>query len=600
MASGYELARRYRRLGHAVIATTLLGGLALAAVSQKLAGDRALEAVRASAGETLALQQETLTGILEKYRLLPPLLSRRADIVSVFERPWAGDNRSTARDKAIEIAGFSGAKDVAFADAEGRIFASARGIFDNSSVHESTLFEAANQGRLGRETMALNENERAYVFASAVRLDNQSKGVIAVYVRFDQIEATWSLSTNPIVVTGADDVVFLGNREDWQLRRLKSGADPILLPVNVTGGVYDLPGGGRVVEASRHLPLLNWTMHVLADHRPVDMARRNAIIIALLAAALAGIVAWFLIQRRAALEQRLRRDRASALRLERLVRDRTAELSASNISLEREVEVRAEAEAQLRRTQSELIQAAKLAALGQMSATLSHEYNQPLAAIRTYADNAGQLLQRGQPQAAQDTLRRISGLVDRMSELSRTLLAFARKPGTTVYDVQLGPVVGEALMLVGPRAKKAGVTIRRGDLDGSLTVRAGRVRLTQVVVNLVNNAIDALSGIGSDKATREPEIIIGAERDGTTTRLIVEDNGPGIAEARFDQVFEPFYSTKGVGEGIGIGLSIVYGIVRDFGGTIDAGVSRNGGARFVVNLVSAAADGKKLIEEAGE
>ncbi len=599
MASGYELVRRYRRLGRAVVAATLLGGLLLALGLQKVAGDRALDEVRASARETLALQQETINGILEKYRLLPPLLARRDDIANLFDRPWEPDNRKTARAKAIEIAGFSGAKDVAFADAEGRIFASARGIFDNSSVQETTLFEAAKQGRLGRETMSLEENERAYIFASAVREGNRAKGAIAVYVRFDQIEAAWSLSTNPIVVTGADDVVFLGNRVNWRLSRLKSGGDPILVPVDAAASVYDVADGGRAVEASRHLPLLNWTLHVLADYSPVEIARRSAMIIAALAAALVGIVTWYLIQRRAALVQRLRRDRASALRLERLVRDRTAELSASNLSLEHEVEVRTEAEIQLRRTQSELIQAAKLAALGQMSATLSHEYNQPLAAIRTYADNAAQFIARGQDAAAKDTLKRISGLVERMSELSRTLLAFARKPGTTVYDVQLGPVVDEALMLVGPRAKKVGVTIRRDNLDGSLHVRAGRVRLAQVIVNLVNNGIDALTGVGSEKVTQDPVIEISSARDGDTTLLIVEDNGPGIAEAGLDQIFEPFYSTKGVGEGIGIGLSIVYSLVKDFEGTIEAGTSDAGGARFVVRLASAAAKADTVLEEAG-
>ena len=145
--SGHTVAQRYRRRGRAVLAVAVLAGVALALALQAIAGRSALSDVRASANEALALQAATVTGILEKYRLLPPLLARREDIAGLFDRPWAEENRAEAARKAIEIAGFSGAKDVVFADAEGRIFASARKIYDRSSVQETTLFEAAGQGR---------------------------------------------------------------------------------------------------------------------------------------------------------------------------------------------------------------------------------------------------------------------------------------------------------------------------------------------------------------------------------------------------------------------------------------------------------------------
>lgn len=583
--SGHTVARRYRRRGRAVLAVAVLAGVALALALQAIAGRSALSDVRASANEALALQAATVTGILEKYRLLPPLLARREDIAGLFDRPWAEENRAEAARKAIEIAGFSGAKDVVFADAEGRIFASARKIYDRSSVQETTLFEAAGQGRLGRETRSLDADERAYVFASAVRREDKVAGVIAVYVRFDQIEATWALTAMPIVVTGPEGVIFLGNRPEWQLKSLHGGAEPLLEPAGgATGDLFRAPDGGLVIQAVRHLPLLDWRLHVLADHAPVTEARWLAGVIGLLVAALMGITGWFMVKRAEAVNLRMRRDRASALRLERLVRDRTRALSETNASLAREVDERTRTEEQLRRTQKELVQSAKLAALGQMSATLSHEYNQPLAAIRTYADNAQAFLERGREQPARDALSRIAGLTERMSELSRTLLGFARKPGTAISDVRLSAVVDEALLLAGPRAKKAGIMIRRTDVDGDLVVRGGRVRLTQVVVNLVNNAIDALSGIGTDRATADPEIRISAHAHEGDVALVIADNGPGLAPGDQEAVFEPFYSTKGVGEGIGIGLSIVYTIVKDLGGRIEAGESDMGGARFSVIL----------------
>ncbi|MCB1419446.1 MAG: sensor histidine kinase, partial [Notoacmeibacter sp.] len=508
------------------------------------------------------------------------------DVVALFERPWQASNREAARAKAVEVAGYSGAKDVVFADSEGRIFASARNVFDNSPLQESTLFEAAAQGRLGRETMSASEIERSYVFASAIRPgDGAVAGVIAVYVRFDRIEATWSLSANPILVTGKDGVVFLGNRGDWQLRRLTDGADAILKPAG--GEAQDIhvqEDGRRVLLRVKDLPLLGWRLHVLSEMAPVEAARRSAGIIGLLLAVIFGITGWFMVQRRQALEMRLRRDKASALRLERQVRDRTAALSATNESLAREVEERARTEDRLRDTQKELVQSAKLAALGQMSATLSHEYNQPLAAIRTYSDNALLFLEREKPASAAEALTRIGGLVDRMSELSRTLLGFARKPGTAIMPVNVWAVVDEALLLAGPRAKKAGVMVEKAGDGREVMAAGGRVRLTQVVVNLVNNAVDALTGVGASRAIADPVVRIKVDAEGDDILLVVEDNGPGIAPADRERIFEPFFSTKGVGEGIGIGLSIVYTILTDMGATIEARESTLGGARFEVRL----------------
>ena len=138
------------------------------------------------------------------------------------------------------------------------------------------------------------------------------------------------------------------------------------------------------------------------------------------------------------------------------MRDRTRALSITNRSLSHEVEVRREAEERLRKYQDELIQTAKLAALGQMSTALSHEYNQPLAAIRSYADNALRFLDRGMTSEVSGNLTRINGLVDRMAELSRTLLSFSRKPGATIGPVPLGTVIDEALLLARPRARGRG------------------------------------------------------------------------------------------------------------------------------------------------
>ena len=588
-ATESSVRRRYANVGLAAILATAGFGLVFAWVAQSIVADRAQRTVFASAREALALQTETLSGVLEKYRLLPPLLSRRNDIVAVFAASRSPAGILAARDMAVEIASYSGAMDVAFADAAGRVFASARGIFDNSRLNEEALLDAARQGRLGRELLSPEARERAYVFASAVRLNNELIGVIAIYVRMDQIEQTWALSANPIAVTDADGMVFISNRPAWQSRRLFG--DPASSALfreegDEQGRTVRLSGSNATsyLAASRPLPLMGWTLHVLADRSAVVAARLSAALVAVLAALLAGSLAFLLVKRKEATQLRQLRAEASAQRLENLVRERTADLTEVNAALAHEVSERTEAEEQLRKTQAELIQAAKLAALGQMSATLSHEYNQPLAAIRTYADNATQFLVRGKAAAAADAVARIAGLVERMSELSRTLLSFARKPGTEVEDILLAPVVDEALMLAGPRARKAGITIKREGSISNVKVRGGHVRLTQVVVNLVNNAIDALTGIGSKSAVEKPEIIVRVSRMNSRIALSVEDNGPGVPDEVRERMFEPFYSTKGVGEGLGIGLSIVYNIVREFDGSVSVSEVPGGGARITVLL----------------
>jgi two-component system C4-dicarboxylate transport sensor histidine kinase DctB len=589
LLSGYLVKRRFRRFSWAIILATLIAGLSCAYIAQRVAGDRAFAELKRSANETLALQAETLGGLLEKYRLLPPLLSRRDDIRAVFRNHSSSAIRKLATEKALEIAGFSGAMDVAFADPQGRIFASARDMFIASADQRSTLIEAARQHRLGREAVSSADGEPSYVFASSVNDGDVLLGVVAVYVRFDQIEATWSLAGNPIAATDASGRVFLANTkllftQDWHGRVLNS------IEANDRPVLFDLPGkrpgvyrvketGELFLETKRDLPLLNWTLHVFTDYGPVGAAEQAAAMIAGLTSILAGFAAWVLVKRRENYVTRTRRDQATALRLERLVRDRTRELT-------REVEERKRTELQLRATQAELIQAAKLAALGQMSAALSHEFNQPLAAISAQAENAGKLIERGQAGKAADAVSRIAGIVGRMSELSRSLLTFARKPGTATAPVLLRPIIDEAMVLAGPKAKKGDVIVDYSGVPAGLKVYGGRIRLTQVFVNLVSNAIDAINGSGSAFDPGRRYVRINAQETGTEVVITVEDNGPGIDEEDQLRIFDPFYTTKEVGEGLGIGLSVVFNIVKELGGRIFVSEGSLPGACFEIHLPS--------------
>lgn len=570
---------RFRRVRLAAALVMASLSVALIWLFAEKEADAARLAAGREAAETLAVQRETLTGVLDKYRLLPPLLARQPDVAALFgQEPETGEFRRAGL-KAREVASLSGAKDVAFFRPDGRVLASARGIFLELSADRAALIEIVRQGRLGRAAIALGSGERAYAFASGVREGNTLVGLVVVYVGFDEIEATWSLSTNPIFVTDPAGTIFLTNQPQWRLEPLDEIADEGRTERRFSVSGTSIP----YIDLVRDLPLLDWRLHVLADARPVMEARLmgglTAALASLLAAAAVAIVIWR--RERAVLGRRA--ERVAALRLERLVRDRTRELNATNRSLSSEIAERRQAEDRLRKAQADLVQAAKLAALGQMSAALSHEFNQPLAAIATYAENAGEFLARDRSDLASDNLKRIGAMVERMAELSRTLLSFARKPGTSTMPVPLAAVLDEAMILVGPRARKEGVLLKIDERLRPVAVIGGRTRLSQIFVNLVNNAIDVL-------AERPDGVIkIGLESAGDVVVVTVADNGPGIPAEVGGAVFEPFYTTKEAGSGIGIGLSIAYSIAKDFGGSIELRDSVGEGCVFAVQLQAAAA-----------
>ncbi len=240
----------------------------------------------------------------------------------------------------------------------------------------------------------------------------------------------------------------------------------------------------------------------------------------------------------------------------------------------------AKALAVFRQTRDDLVQAAKLAALGQMAAGISHELNQPLAAIRSHAYNGAVLLQRGRPEEAGASFDRIQGLTARMAELIKHLKRFARRPAAALEAVDLRAAVEGALSLFEQRLDEEKVGVRMSFPDASLKVLAEEVRLEQVIVNLISNALDVVEG------QTDRRIDIGAEARGGRVRLTVTDNGSGIAEQHRSAIFDPFFTTKPAGLGLGLGLSMSYNIVKDFGGDLILATTGPTGTTFVIDLAA--------------
>lgn len=354
--------------------------------------------------------------------------------------------------------------------------------------------------------------------------------------------------------------------------------------------VHGERGSTEYLVLAGDMPEAGWTVSVLVDTASVYAQTYVSVAAALLVLGLAVLLAAIVAQRRARLAERMELQRTAQAELERRVEERTADLALVNSQLATEVAERRATEQQLRQTQSDLVQAGKLAALGQMSAALSHEFNQPLAAVKTYADNAAVLIERDRVAEAKDNVSRISALTDRMASISRHLRNFARKPNEKLGPVDLTEVVKDTTEIVAWRLKAADATLTVDLGPAPITVHGGAVRLQQVLVNIVSNAADAIEGL------ENRAIELTARGKAGKVTITVRDHGPGVPGAIAERIFDPFFTTKGVGKGLGLGLSISYNIVKDFGGSLSVSNHSGGGAVFTIELDAA----KAAVREAAE
>jgi two-component system C4-dicarboxylate transport sensor histidine kinase DctB len=251
------------------------------------------------------------------------------------------------------------------------------------------------------------------------------------------------------------------------------------------------------------------------------------------------------------------------------------ELRQLNLRLQREIAAREKAQKDLTVAEQTLAQSSKLAVLGEMSAAVSHELNQPLAAMKTYLAGARLLMTRRRPEEALVSVQRIDDLIDRMGAITRQLKSYARKGGDAFEPIDLRACVAGAVSMMEPRLRERRVLVVRTLPKDPVRVMGDRLRLEQVIINLMRNAVDATRDVNAPQI----DLIL---TQGDTVTLTVKDNGSGIAE--IDKIFEPFYTSKKAGEGVGLGLAISSGIVADHGGRLTARNLPEGGAAFDIAL----------------
>jgi two-component system C4-dicarboxylate transport sensor histidine kinase DctB len=211
-----------------------------------------------------------------------------------------------------------------------------------------------------------------------------------------------------------------------------------------------------------------------------------------------------------------------------------------------------------------------MAVLGQLSAGLAHELNQPLAALRTLSDNAVVLMDKERLPETRANLERISLLVGRLGELTRRLKSFAHKPGDALVPTPLGTAVANAQALLADRLKRLGVAFEVQMRPEGLCALADPGLVEQVLVNLMVNALDAMAAMEPAATPRRLRVVATLHHGAPDDRvhLQVHDNGPGIAPGMRAHLFEPFATSKPAGAGLGLGLMISQRIVRSFGGEL--------------------------------
>lgn len=568
----------------------------------------------ASRGQTtLRLAIAVLRGQMSRYQSLPALIADHYDIKALLDNPESPPLRARADAYLKEINGLLASSDIYVIKPGGETIAASNFDGPVSFVGENfsyrPYYQDAIQGRQGRFfALGTTSLKRGYYFSAPVIIEGAIKGVVVFKVDIDTIEASWKSDDYEILVSDPEGIVFMTDQPDWlyagllpltadRLARTEASrryANATLRELPITARSFNgrhrlmtiATGGGprEYLVLAESMPEAGWTVSVLLDTAPIHAQVITSVTAALLFLGLAALAATILLQRRAQLRERLAMQRSAQAELEQRVALRTADLALVNTRLESEVAERRATEQQLRQTQADLIQAGKLAALGQMSAALSHEFNQPLTAVKTYADNAAILIERNRIKEVLDNVSRISSLADRMASISRHLRNFARKPNEQLEPVALAEAVKDTLEIARWRLKAADTEVIVDLGDERLMVQAGQVRLQQVLVNLISNAADAVEG------QAEKRIVLTARRrPAGKVEITVADNGPGIPDAIAPRIFDPFFSTKGVGKGLGLGLSISYNIIKDFGGNLTVMNQVGGGAMFIITLDDATA-----------
>lgn len=585
---------------------------------------RQLDELHRTLDSRAELYAASIGGALNKYEFLPLAVAQSDAVAQLLEQPSA-DRVTQINAYLVDMNRRAGAFAVYVLDDKGTTLASSnwqdRSSYVGVNYGFRPYFKNAIAGGIGRfYGIGFSTFEAGYFISQPVQRDGRIIGIVAAKVNLDWIEQSWRTpgAGEQIWVKDANGVIILATTPAFKfktlaplspaakndisaqrqflqenlpilphkvLRQFADGASVMTLERQQSGDTPALSGSADKADylaVNRALGPLQWQITVLAELDQVNEAARNAAMAAALGWALLLLALMYARQRRRRIADKLNAQQTLARAYEQLeikVEQRTADLVHANGRLQAEVAERERAEQTLRYAQAELVQSGKLAAIGQMAAGVTHELNQPLAALQTFSDNAKVFLARGRIDDALDNLSTISDLVKRLGYVTSQLKGFARRSDDARKPVSVRQAFAQTMLQIRTRKHSQRLTLHESWQEDDIIVLCNAIGLEQVFTNLITNAMDAVP-------ESEPvQIWFQVRREGSLAVLHITDNGPGIPLASLDKIFDPFYTTKE--HGLGLGLSISAGILRAAGSALavrNRSAQEGGGAQFTITL----------------
>ncbi|WP_333610905.1 ATP-binding protein [Brevundimonas bullata] len=565
------------------------------AASLRWTEQRAREDSDAAAAVQAGKHERLLAVQMQKFRLLPLALGEYPDVHAVLARPDAG-TVARLNVKLELLAERTNASAIYVLDGDGLTVAASNWRQSDSFVGQNFGFRPYFKGAMAQgeaELFALGAISAlpGLFIAHRISEEDGAAGVVVVKIDLAHLEEQWANEPGVTLVVNPDGVIILTSREPWRFRTLHTLSEAQQASIQRTlqfgnrhlqtagivragNGDVRLPGEDGLYRATEMPSGLGDA--VLTYFEPLAPARERAaaqarvfLVGGLALITLLSISIWWMNRRRLMQAEAQRR-------LEHEVFLRTAELRQANDHLLAESQKRIAADERWRAAREELAQANRLGSIGQITAGVVHEINQPAAAIRAFAQNVVTYLRRGEDKQAHEGLSNIMDLTDRIGRITAELRSFARRRAPAVRKVRLDTAIDGALLLIGDRLREQRIRLDRPGFPLDLHVIADRIRLEQIIINLIQNAIDAL------EAVPEPCILLRVEPADDVVLVDVADNGSGIAPDLVETIFAPFVSGKP--DGLGLGLGIAQDIAREFDGNLEVIPSPLGGAAFRITL----------------
>jgi two-component system C4-dicarboxylate transport sensor histidine kinase DctB len=585
-----------------------------------------IRSLREATSHRLDIYSTSLQAEMKRFEYLPSVLPLNERLIHLLERPGDSATQDYVNRYLEATNSRAGAAAIYLIDRQGLTLAASNwnqaASFVNMNFAYRPYFKDGIRGLPGRfYGVGTVSREAGYYFAQAVMKDGVVLGVATVKVNLEKLDDAWDHDGEKILVADGNGVIFLSSEPTWKFRtlttlssetlghlattrqyteaghltplglkeerRLEDGTSIVKVDAEPARRQSSGAGNDYMVHGSQ-VPGTDWRLIVMSELSPARAAARTSAAVAALICMLLVVLALnFQQRRRIVVQTRAAREALERANneLERKVEERTVALSDTNAKLEGEIAERKRAEETLRATLKDLVHTARMAVLGQMSAGITHELNQPLTALRTLSSATIAFLERGDMPKAVENLHVIAKLADHMGKITAQLKKSARKSAPDLRPVQVASVITDALFLLSQSARSLNVPIEPRVNPPDLQALCDANRLEQVLLNLLSNAIDATSNVPN------PRILIEVTGDGEWVDLALHDSGSGVPEHVAAHLFEPFYSTKEQGQGLGLGLAISADIVKDLGGSLQASTSSVlGGALFTVRLRAAAVE----------